>query len=77
MLDKQFLTAFGRVIAHQRTLKNLTQTELGLGAGVKVSYISSIERGRSNLSLIAILKLSKALDLQPFDLVSLLDVVVR
>ena len=61
MNEKQLLTNFGLNLKNLRKTKNLSQEELAHMCELDRTYISSIERGKRNLSLINIYKLSKAL----------------
>lgn len=56
------LTQFGKNVRKQRELKNLSQEELADLSGLHRTYISSLERGQRNISLINIYKLAKALE---------------
>jgi transcriptional regulator with XRE-family HTH domain len=63
MNEKQLLTNFGLNLKNLRKTKNLSQEELAHMCELDRTYISSIERGKRNLSLINIYKLSKALNI--------------
>lgn len=53
----------GKAIAMCRTKRGLTQTKLAKAAGISVSYISHLERGRRSPSLCILEKLCFALKL--------------
>jgi len=53
----------GEKIRHRRIELNMTQRQVANLAGISVSFLSDIERGRSNPSLENTLKLGKALNL--------------
>jgi transcriptional regulator with XRE-family HTH domain len=53
---------FGKRVKEIRQAKGITQEELALKAQLHRTYISSIELGKRNVSLLNIEKLAKALD---------------
>lgn len=59
------LITFGLHIKKLRVNKNLTQEDLAFYATLDRTYISGIERGQRNVSLINILKLASALNVHP------------
>ena len=63
------LLLFGENIKKVREKKGLSQEELANIAGFDRTYISLIERGKRNLSLINICRFAKALELKPFELI--------
>ena len=56
-------TAFGKTLRRLRIAKKLTQEELGLEAGLRRTFISSLELGQKQPSLETIQKLAAVLDL--------------
>jgi transcriptional regulator with XRE-family HTH domain len=52
---------FGYRLRQLRELEGLSQAELAARAGLHVTYVSSIETGRRNLSLVNIHALAEAL----------------
>lgn len=60
--------AFGDRIKALRLEKKISQEELAHVAGIDRTYISDIEKGRRNVSLVVIQKLAKALDKEIFEL---------
>ncbi len=60
---------FGRRLRGLRTLRNLTQEELGEKAGVSGKFIGQIERGSGNPSLKNLARLGQALGVELPDLV--------
>lgn len=73
MTDKKLLKVksdFGSAVKMQRNSIGISQEHLAELAGMDRTYVSSIERGRRNPSLINILKLSTALNITPGDLFS-------
>lgn len=68
MLSKQeqiILQAFGDRVRQARMQRRLTQERLAELAGFDRSYISLVERGKRNLSLINICRFAKALETDP------------
>jgi DNA-binding XRE family transcriptional regulator len=55
--------AFGDALRELRTERGISQEGLALQAGLNRGYYSGVERGRRNVSLTNIAKLSAALDL--------------
>jgi transcriptional regulator with XRE-family HTH domain len=60
----------GSVISAKRKLIGLSQEELAFRAEIDRTYISQIERGVSNPSLLVIFKISKVLQLRLTDLLT-------
>lgn len=61
----------GKIVRNKRLALKLSQEALAELAGLHFTYVSSIERGERNISLLNIAKMSKALrcsmkDLMPF-----------
>ncbi|MEK6373407.1 MAG: helix-turn-helix transcriptional regulator [Acidobacteriota bacterium] len=73
--DAKRLKTFGRSIRSYRKQRGLSQDELAVAARLSRNYISDIERGVRNPSLLALIGLSRALRLQLRDLVA--DVELR
>lgn len=67
--------AFGDVLRHLREGNELSQEALGFESGYHRTYISLLERGRKSPSLQTILNLSKALKIEPDEMIK--QVVVR
>ncbi len=68
MKSENLLKEFGVHLKAIRLEKNLSQEKLALIANLDRTYISGIERGVRNISLINIFKLSEALELPPSEL---------
>jgi len=66
--DRDSLRAFGRHLAQLRHAAGLSQMQLALKADLDRTYVASVEVGRRNLSLLNILKLASALQVEPRDL---------
>jgi len=61
-MEKQTLIAFGLHIKKLRQSMGISQEQLGLVAELDRTYISGIERGKRNVSIINIVKLAEALE---------------
>jgi transcriptional regulator with XRE-family HTH domain len=64
-------TLFGRRVRALRTLRKLTQEQLGERAGVSGKFIGQVERGSGNPSLHVIIRLGGALNIDLADLMRL------
>lgn len=62
MQEAKILSLFGAHIKRIRTAKGYSQEQLAAFAALDRTYISGIERGRRNVSLINLVKLAKALE---------------
>jgi XRE family aerobic/anaerobic benzoate catabolism transcriptional regulator len=56
-----FLRRLGRQLRERRKLQGLSQEQLGQLAGLSTRYISQVESGRGNLSILRLLELTRAL----------------
>ena len=63
------LKIFGENIKKRREDKGFSQEELANIAEFDRTYISLIERGKRNLSLLNICRFAKALEVKPFELI--------
>lgn len=61
------LEIFGKALKKKRLLAGLSQEELADQCDLDRTYISSIERGKRNLSLRNIYRLASALDIEVSD----------
>lgn len=52
-------------VRHQRRLKGMTQEQLAIAASMERSYVSDIERGSRNPSVLALGRLADALGIEP------------
>lgn len=67
--DLKALTAFGEVVRDRRkALDDMSQEELADKAGLHRTYIGGVEQGRRNLSLLNIMKIARALEVEPEEL---------
>jgi transcriptional regulator with XRE-family HTH domain len=62
------LDLFGRRVRETRHRKGLSQNALAARAGMDRTYLSDIERGRKNLSLVKIVRIARALEVDVRDL---------
>ncbi|HHU27591.1 TPA: helix-turn-helix transcriptional regulator [bacterium] len=60
--EELVLKKFGERVRKLRQMLNISQEELAFRCSLHPNYISDIERGRRNLSLISIAKLASGLD---------------
>ena len=63
------LMALGDAIRHARKVQGMSQESLAAESGIERAYMSGIERGMQNLSLITLARVAKALGLSVADLV--------
>ncbi|PYV84710.1 MAG: XRE family transcriptional regulator [Acidobacteria bacterium] len=61
--------AFGQVLRDLRTKRNLSQEKLALEGGLDRTFISLLERGLRQPSLITIFQISKVLNLSPDEII--------
>ena len=64
------LVKFGQRLRELRTAKGSSQETLALLSGLDRSYVGGVERGQRNVSLVNILKLATALNIEPRELFS-------
>ena len=69
-MKKKLRKFFGEKVRALRKAKGLTQEKLGERAGLHYTYIGSIERADSNLSMDNIEKIAKGLKVEPAELFS-------
>ncbi|MCU6216513.1 helix-turn-helix domain-containing protein [Enterobacter bugandensis] len=68
MTPEYIKKTFGDRMKKRRIERGLSQEELALTAGLDRTYISSVERGKRNISLVNIYKISTALNIDVKDL---------
>ena len=66
--DKQYLIALGKKIKEIRLQKKITQTEIAYRCGFDKSNYNTIEAGKRNPTIISLLKIANALDVNLIDL---------
>ncbi len=65
--------AFGAAVRRLRTALTMSQEGLADAAGLDRTYVSSLERGRRNPTLTTIVKLAKALGVEPHVLLAVMS----
>ena len=65
MTQNEVLAIFGANVQKERQNKELSQETLAELAELDRTYISSMERGKRNVSLVNIVKISNALSISP------------
>jgi transcriptional regulator with XRE-family HTH domain len=70
MDETKILALFGEHIKRLRTAKGYSQEQLAGSANLDRTYISGIERGQRNVSLINLVKLAKALDIPIYEVLN-------
>jgi transcriptional regulator with XRE-family HTH domain len=61
----EILRLFGERLRQIRTERNLSQERLAELAGLDRNYIGQIERAERNVALVNIIRIAKALDIEP------------
>ncbi len=69
-LMKNDVTKFGKALREIRLKKKMSQGDIAEKLGVHRSYISGLERGKRNPSLLTIKKMAKAIGVEPKDLLN-------
>jgi transcriptional regulator with XRE-family HTH domain len=64
----EILKLFGERLREIRTERNLSQERLAELAGLDRNYIGQIERAERNVALVNIIRIAKALEIEPQDL---------
>jgi transcriptional regulator with XRE-family HTH domain len=62
------MARFGQQLRHERTKQRLTQESLSMAADISTSQVARIEAGKLNTTLSTLLRISKALNIDPGDL---------
>lgn len=69
MLDAETIQRdFGNRLRELRTERGLSQEKLGFEAGMDRTYVNSVEQGRRNVSLVNIVRLAMALEIETREL---------
>jgi len=68
MSSENILKEFGQHLKNIRVSRNLSQEKLSQIADLDRTYISGVERGVRNISLINIVRLAEALEVPPSEL---------
>ena len=64
----KLLIAFGKRLREVRLSKEISQENLALEAGFDRTYLSLLERGKRNPSLVAICRIAQILETDPHEL---------
>jgi len=64
----EILRLFGERLRELRTERNLSQERLAELAGLDRNYIGQIERAERNVALVNIIRIAKALEIEPGEL---------
>lgn len=67
--DKKFLKKLGENLRKSRLLKDISQEELAFLSNLDRTYISGIERGERNISIITLKKLLDSLKINISDII--------
>ena len=65
------LSLIGIKIQSIREKKGITQDQLGEKIGINAKYVSAIERGKKNLTILTLEKIAKGLDVELYELLIL------
>lgn len=57
----------GERIQKLRSEKGLSQEDLAFEAGLHRTYISHVERGSRNITVLGLCKIAKGLDMEPYE----------
>ena len=63
-MNTKILQNFGKQMKAIRKDKGLTQEQLAEKIGIHPTYVGKIENGKSNLSLLMLFKISRAVDVR-------------
>lgn len=58
----------GKNFARLRDERNMTQEDVAAATGISQQYLSGLERGKRNPTIITIYEISQALDVDPMEL---------
>ena len=73
-MSKKHLKVFGAGVRKERERIGISQEELAYRAGLHRTYLGSVERGERNIGLLNILRIARALHVQPDVLLRGIDV---
>ena len=68
--DKALQAIFGEVIAFCRKEKKFSQERLALESHLQRTFISRLERGKTQPTLVTIFELAQALEMPPVDIIA-------
>lgn len=66
------LALFGEHLSDLRKQRGISQENLALQSGLARSYVSGVERGKRNISLMNICVLAHTLDVEPSEMLNFL-----
>lgn len=66
--SQTLLLVIGEVVAKRRTMLDMSQADLAKEAGLQRTYISDIERGLRNVTILTLHDVAEALDTTPIEL---------
>ena len=73
MNEQHIKNKFGEVLRGLRTAQNISQEQLALNSGLDRPYISMLERGKRQPSLMTIFTLASTLKILPSEMVKLVE----
>ena len=62
------LAVISKIIRKTRKLQGLSQEEIALRAGLGLSYYGRVERGQQNLSILNLIRIAFALEVELYEL---------
>ena len=68
LTPEELLRNLGQIIRHARQQTQMTLEDLSEVAGVNPKYLGEVELGKTNPTVLFLLKVSRALELKPLDL---------
>ena len=77
MRAEQVSRVFGHVLREQRIARGISQEALALTADVDRTFVSQMERGIRQPSITTLIKLCKALGVQPSVMVARMEKMMR
>jgi transcriptional regulator with XRE-family HTH domain len=72
-MNKNIKTKFGIVVKELRQSKGLSQEKLAEIVELHRTYISDIERGEKNVTLLTIVKIAEGLEVNPSEIFIMLE----
>jgi transcriptional regulator with XRE-family HTH domain len=67
--EQEYLIALGKRIKEIRLLKKISQTEIAYRCNFDKSNLNTIESGKRNPTIISLLKIAKALEVEIIELI--------
>ncbi|MBR5085499.1 MAG: helix-turn-helix transcriptional regulator [Muribaculaceae bacterium] len=68
-MENEILKSFGAKVRHYRELLGLSQEKFAEKANVHRTYIGTVERGETNITLVNVYKLANALEVNVTQLI--------